>query len=85
VKAAKIDKARGGRLASVSAVSETIAFLTPEGAIAVPSASVRAAARDGGGSKVAGVSGTVERLVPLTAPAALTTAPASRSSSSPEP
>ena len=61
VKAAKIDKARGGRLAAVSAVSETIAFLTPEGAIAVPSASVRAAARDGGGSKVAGVSGTVER------------------------
>ncbi len=79
VKAAKIDKARGGRLAAVSAVSETIAFLTPEGAIAVPSASVRAAARDGGGSKVAGVSGTVERLVPITAPA---TAPASRSSSS---
>ena len=68
MKAAKIDKARGGGLAAVAAASETIAFLTPEGAIAVPSASVRAAARDGGGSKVTGVGGAVERLVVLAPP-----------------
>jgi DNA gyrase subunit A len=65
VKAAKLDKARGGRLAAVAPAAETIAFLTAEGAVAVPSASVRQAARDGGGSKVAGVSGGVQGIVTL--------------------
>ena len=59
VKAAKIDKARGGRLAAVAPATETVAFLTrrrrDRGAESRP---VRAAARDGGGSKVAGVSGS---------------------------
>jgi DNA gyrase subunit A len=68
VKAAKVDKARGGRLAAVSAAAETVAFLTADGAVAVPSASIRAAARDGGGSKVTGVSGDVQRLVAIAPP-----------------
>jgi DNA gyrase subunit A len=65
VKAAKVDKARGGRLAAVAPAAESVAFLTADGAIAVPSASVRAAARDGGGSKVSGVTGEVQRVVAL--------------------
>jgi DNA gyrase subunit A len=77
VKAAKIDRARGGRLAAVAGSADTIAFVTADAAIAVESGSVRQAARDGGGSKVAGVTGEVLRLVPITGPA-------SRSSSSPE-
>jgi DNA gyrase subunit A len=65
VKAAKVDKARGGRLAAVAPATESVAFLTADGAIAIPSASVRAAARDGGGSKVAGVTGEVQRVIAL--------------------
>ena len=41
VKAAKVDKARGGALAGVAPAAETVAFLTADGAVAVPSASVR--------------------------------------------
>jgi DNA gyrase subunit A len=67
VKAAKVDRARGGRLAAVAGSVETVAFVTPEGAVAVPTASVRQAARDGGGSKVTGVNGEVQRLVAITA------------------
>ena len=62
VKASKIDRARGP-LAGVAPADESVAFVTSDGAVAVPAASVRAAARDGGGSKVAGVSGTVQRVV----------------------
>jgi DNA gyrase subunit A len=65
VKAAKIDKARGGRLAGLAPASETVAFLSADGAVAVPSASIRAAARDGGGSKVPGVAGDLQRVVAL--------------------
>ena len=70
VKAAKIDKARGGRLSGVAGATATVAFLTADGATAVESASIRAAARDGGGSKVPGVSGEVQRIVAVAAPAA---------------
>ena len=66
VKAAKVDKARGGRLAGIAPAGEHVAFLTADGAVVVPSASVRAAARDGGGSKVTGVDGEVVRVVPIT-------------------
>jgi hypothetical protein len=62
VKAAKIDKARGP-LVGVAPADESVAFVTSDGAIVVPAASVRAAARDGGGSKVTGVSGGVQRVV----------------------
>jgi DNA gyrase subunit A len=67
VKAAKVDKARGGRLAGVAPATDTVAFVTADAAIAVPSASVRGAARDGGGSKVTGVSGEVRRVVAIAA------------------
>ena len=67
VKAAKVDRARGGRLTAVAAATETVAFLTADSAVEVPSGSVRAAARDGGGSKVAGVTGDVLRVVPIAA------------------
>jgi DNA gyrase subunit A len=63
VKAAKVDKARGGRLAAVAAAAGAVAFVTVDAAIAVPSASIRAAAREGGGSKVSGVTGELLRLV----------------------
>jgi DNA gyrase subunit A len=64
LKAAKIDKARGAVVALAPA-TESIAFVTKDGAVVVPSASVRAAARDGGGSKVSGVDGELLRVVPV--------------------
>jgi DNA gyrase subunit A len=64
VKAAKVDKARGP-IAGVAPADAQVAFVTADGAVAVEAASVRAAARDGGGSKVAGVPGGVLRLVAL--------------------
>jgi DNA gyrase subunit A len=70
VKAAKVDKARGGRLSGVAPANGTVAFVTAEGATAVESASIRAAARDGGGSKVTGVSGDVQRVVAIAPPPA---------------
>jgi DNA gyrase subunit A len=66
VKAAKIDKARGGRLAAVAGSADAIAFVTSDAAVTVESGSVRQAARDGGGSKVTGVTGDVVRVVPVT-------------------
>ena len=69
LKAAKIDKARGAVVA-VAPAADAIAFVTKDGAVVVPSASVRAAARDGGGSKVSGVEGELLRVVPVSAPPA---------------
>jgi DNA gyrase subunit A len=67
LKAAKIDKARGAVVA-VAPAHESVAFVTKDGAVVVPAASVRAAARDGGGSKVAGVDGALLRLVAVSSP-----------------
>jgi len=67
LKAAKIDKARGA-LVTVAPAADQIAFVTADAAVVVESASVRAAARDGGGSKVTGVSGPVQRIVAVAAP-----------------
>ena len=60
-----IDKARGP-LVGVAPGDESVAFVTTDGAVAVVASSVRAAARDGGGSKVTGVSGGVQRVVKVT-------------------
>jgi DNA gyrase subunit A len=68
LKAAKIDKARGA-LVTVSPAAEQIAFVTADAAVVVESATVRAAARDGGGSKVAGVTGALQRVVAVAVPA----------------
>ena len=62
LKAAKIDKARGA-LVTVAPATTEVAFVTADAAVLVPSASVRAAARDGGGSKVTGVNGALLRVV----------------------
>jgi DNA gyrase subunit A len=51
LKAAKIDKARGN-LVAVSAAADTLAFLSADACLVVPGQGVRAASRDGGGSKV---------------------------------
>jgi DNA gyrase subunit A len=51
LKAAKIDKARG-KLAAVAPAAETLAFLAADACLVVPGQGVRAASRDGGGSKV---------------------------------
>jgi DNA gyrase subunit A len=67
LKAAKIDKARGAVIA-VAPATPAVAFVTKDAAVVVPSASVRAAARDGGGSKVAGVDGELLRVVAALAP-----------------
>jgi DNA gyrase subunit A len=64
LKAAKIDKARGA-LVTVAPAADQIAFVTADAAVVVESATVRAAARDGGGSKVAGVSGALQRVVAI--------------------
>jgi DNA gyrase subunit A len=50
VKAAKIDRARG-RLVGVVNASDEVAFVTADGCLVVPGHGVRAAGRDGGGSK----------------------------------
>jgi DNA gyrase subunit A len=63
VKAAKVDRARGP-IVAVSPAGESIAFLGADWAAVVPSASVRAAAREGGGSRVEGVRTGVIRVVP---------------------
>ncbi len=51
LKAAKIDKARGN-LVAVCATADTLAFLAADACLVVPGQGVRAASRDGGGSKV---------------------------------
>jgi DNA gyrase subunit A len=51
LKAAKIDKARG-KLTAVAPAAETLAFLAADSCLVVPGQGVRAASRDGGGSKV---------------------------------
>jgi DNA gyrase subunit A len=51
LKAAKIDKARG-KLVAVTPAAETLAFLAGDACLVVPGQGVRAASRDGGGSKV---------------------------------
>jgi DNA gyrase subunit A len=50
VKAAKIDKARG-KLVAVAPAGEEVAFVTADSCLVVPGHGVRAAGRDGGGSK----------------------------------
>ncbi|MDQ1379894.1 MAG: gyrase subunit [Actinomycetota bacterium] len=51
LKAAKIDKARG-KIVTVTAAADTLAFLAADACLVVPGQGVRAASRDGGGSKV---------------------------------
>jgi DNA gyrase subunit A len=51
LKAAKIDKARGP-LVAVTPATDEVAFLTADACMVVPGQGVRAAARDGGGSKI---------------------------------
>ena len=51
LKAAKIDKARG-KLVAVTGAADTLAFLASDSCLVVPGQGVRAASRDGGGSKV---------------------------------
>jgi DNA gyrase subunit A len=51
LKAAKIDKARGP-LVAVTPATDEVAFLTGDACMVVPGQAVRAAARDGGGSKI---------------------------------
>ena len=51
-KAAKIDKARGPIVALVN-VADELAFLAADACMVVPGQGVRAAGRDGGGSKTA--------------------------------
>jgi DNA gyrase subunit A len=67
LKAAKVDKARGPVVAMALA-DEAVAFVTKDGAVVVPSGSVRQAARDGGGSKVNGVEGDLLRVVQVFEP-----------------
>ena len=67
LKAAKVDKARGA-VAAIALAEDAVAFVTKDGAVVVPSGSVRQAARDGGGSKVNGVDGELLRVVPVSPP-----------------
>jgi DNA gyrase subunit A len=64
VKAAKVDKARGPLVALAPAADE-LTFVTADSAVVMPSAAVRGAARDGGGSKISGVAGRLLRVVPV--------------------
>jgi DNA gyrase subunit A len=50
VKAAKIDKARG-KLVAVASAADDVAFITADACLVMPGQGVRAAGRDGGGSK----------------------------------
>ncbi|HTL86239.1 MAG TPA: DNA gyrase C-terminal beta-propeller domain-containing protein, partial [Acidimicrobiia bacterium] len=52
LKAAKIDKARGKLVAVTTTNTESLAFLRADSCLTVPTQGVRAASRDGGGSKI---------------------------------
>ncbi|HVJ98475.1 MAG TPA: DNA gyrase subunit A, partial [Acidimicrobiia bacterium] len=52
LKAAKIDKARG-KLVAIATVADNMAFLSSDAVMVVPGQGVRAAGREGGGSKTA--------------------------------
>jgi DNA gyrase subunit A len=66
VKAAKIDKARG-KLVAVASAAGDLAFVTAEGCLVVPGGGVRAAGREGGGSKTSPEG--LQRIVAAAAPA----------------
>jgi DNA gyrase subunit A len=65
LKAAKIDKARGP-LVAVTPAADTLAFLAADACLVVPGQGVRAASRDGGGSKVC--PGGLQRVVAIAPP-----------------
>ena len=65
LKAAKIDKARGA-LVAVAPRPTTLAFVTADACLVVPGQGVRAAARDGGGSKMC--PDGLQRVVPVAKP-----------------
>jgi DNA gyrase subunit A len=65
VKAAKIDKARG-KIVAVAPAADDMAFLTADACMIVPGPGVRAAGRDGGGSKTSPEG--VVRVVPVAPP-----------------
>jgi DNA gyrase subunit A len=67
LKAAKIDKARG-KLVAVTPAADTLAFLAADACLVVPGGGVRAASRDGGGSKVCPEG--LERVVAVAPPRA---------------
>ena len=62
LKAAKIDRARGP-LVGVATAAEEVAFLTPDGCLVMPAHGVRAAGREGGGSKTS--TAGLQRVVAL--------------------
>jgi DNA gyrase subunit A len=62
LRAQKIDRTRG-KLAGIVAASSSVVALTPESAVTLDAASVRLAGREGGGAKVAGSTGVVQKLV----------------------
>jgi DNA gyrase subunit A len=68
LRAQKIDRARG-KLAGVAPASGSIVVLTPESAVTLDAASIRLAGREGGGAKVSGSTGVVQKLVSAPAPA----------------
>jgi DNA gyrase subunit A len=63
VKAAKIDKARGKLVAVASAACDELAFVRADACMVVPALGVRAASRDGGGSKTCPEG--LQRVVPV--------------------
>jgi DNA gyrase subunit A len=65
LKAAKIDKARG-RIVTVVPVADDLAFVTAETCLVVPGSGVRAAGREGGGSKTSPEG--LLRVVPVRVP-----------------
>ena len=67
VKAAKVDKARGGASPRWRPRPKRSRSSRPTARSPCRAQSVRAAARDGGGSKVTGVSGEVQRIVAVVA------------------
>jgi DNA gyrase subunit A len=69
VKAAKIDKARG-KLVGVVNASQEVAFVTADGCLVMPGSGVRAASRDGGGSKTS--PDKLQRIVSVPPPRAET-------------
>jgi DNA gyrase subunit A len=66
LKAAKIDKARG-KLVGVVNAAEEVAFVTADACLVIPGSGVRAASRDGGGSKTSPEG--LQRLVAVKPPA----------------
>jgi DNA gyrase subunit A len=67
LRAQKVDRTRG-RVAGVASANEHVVLLTADTAVSAEAAGIRLAGREGGGARVSGVAGAVQRVLAATGP-----------------